>query len=67
MDNHLYNLMKAATKKAQSVWRYDQYIQDSAGCQECQKLWKKLKQADSAHLEELKKVLSSHIKSGALQ
>lgn len=63
VDNHTYNLTKALTKKAQSVWRYDQYLKDSADCEECQRLWKKLKGEDGAHLAEMKRLLSSHFET----
>lgn len=67
MDNHSYNLIKALSKKAQALSKYDTYIKDSGGCQECSALWERLKKEDSAHLEEMKKVLSSHIQSGAMK
>ena len=63
MDNHTYNLIKALSKKAQAVWRYDQYLKDSSGCEECQRLWKKLKGEDSAHLAEMKRILSEHVEA----
>lgn len=66
MDNHTYNLIKAVSKKAQALWRYDQYLKDSGDCIECQNLWKKLKGEDSAHLAEMKKLLASHLGSGII-
>ena len=67
MDNHSYNLIKAMGKKAQAIWRYEQYIKDSAGCAECLALWNKLKNEDTAHLEGMKKILSGHAQSGAIK
>lgn len=63
MDNHTYNLIKALTKKAQAVWRYDQYLKDSPNCPECQRLWKKLKGEDSVHLSEIKRLLGNHVEA----
>jgi len=54
-------------KKAQAIWRYEQYIKDSGECPECVALWNKLKTEDSAHLEEMKKLLSSHAQSGVIK
>lgn len=67
MDNHSYNLIKAMGKKAQAIWRYEQYIKDSGACSECVALWNKLKSEDALHLEEMKKVLSSHAQSGMIK
>lgn len=67
MDNHSYNLIKAMGKKAQAIWRYEQYLKDSGGCSECLALWNKLKSEDTAHLEEMKKILSAHAQSGAIK
>lgn len=61
MDNHTYNLIKAVSKKAQTLWRYEQYVKDAGDCKKCKELWEKLKRQDEAHLEEMKEVLSEHI------
>lgn len=61
MDNHHYDVVKALTKKADAITVYDQYLKDSNNCKQCQKVWKKLKEADSKHLEELKALSSSHL------
>ncbi len=61
MDNHTYNLIKAVSKKAQTLWRYERYIKDAGDCEKCKKLWEKLRKEDEMHLEEMKKVLSEHI------
>lgn len=66
MDNHTYNIIKALSKKAQGLWRYDQYLKDSENCEECQRLWKKLKGEDSAQLNEIKNVLKKHIEAGEI-
>lgn len=61
IDNHTYNLIKALTKKAQAVWRYEQYMKDSGDCEKCKALWEKLKEEDNQHLEEMKKLLGEHV------
>jgi len=66
LDNHSYNLIKALSKKAQAVFRYDQYLKDAEACEECKKLWEKLKNEDSTHVEEIKKILAKHIKEGKI-
>jgi hypothetical protein len=50
MDNHTYNLLKALTKKAQVLWRYEQYLKDASGCEECKSLWEELKDNDEKYL-----------------
>lgn len=62
MDNHAYNLMKAITKRACAISKYDKYLEDSQGCETCQNLWRKLKEEDVKELEEMKNTLVSHIK-----
>jgi len=67
MDNHIYNLAKALTKKSQAVWRYEKFIKDSDGCPECEELWRELKEEDEEHVEKMKKILTSHAKAGAIK
>lgn len=61
INNHNYDLVKALTKKADALTVYDQYLKDSEGCQQCQNIWKKLKDEDSKHVDELKQLSSSHL------
>lgn len=67
MDNHGYNLMKAISKRACGLSKYDKYIEDSANCEACQNLWRKLKEEDAKDLEEMKNVLFSHVKDGTIK
>lgn len=60
LDNHTYNLIKALSKKAQAVWRYDQYIKDAGDCEKCKNLWEKLKIQDADSVNELQKALVEH-------
>ena len=66
MDNHIYNLIKSLSKKAQVVSKYDAYLKDAGSCETCQNLWNKLKSEDQLQLQEIKKVLQSHVKDGTL-
>ncbi|MBI2315379.1 hypothetical protein HYU93_04990 [Candidatus Daviesbacteria bacterium] len=67
MDNHSYNLIKALIKKANAVLVYEQNLKDSPDCGECRPMWKKLKEEDKKHLEELKKLLYSHTAREAIK
>ena len=67
MDNHIYNLIKSSIKRSESIWKYQQYKEDSQGCLECQKLWDTLKQIDEQALSLLKQTLESHAKEGMLK
>lgn len=66
MDNHGYNLMKAVSKRACAITKYDKYLEDSTNCPECQELWKKMKEEDTKALEEMKNLLFKHVKEGKI-
>ena len=67
MDNHSYNLVKAAIKRSESIWKTNEYLKDSSMCPECQALWKSLADFDKQALEQIKKVLESHAKQGVIR
>lgn len=61
MDNHSYNLLKAISKRADAIWMYQQYKEDSKDCKECMKLWDELEREDKRLLKEMKRLLSTHV------
>jgi len=65
MENHIYDLIKELSEKADGVWMYDQYLEDSKECAACQQLWKKLKEQDEETIEELKQLVASHTQDWA--
>ena len=62
MDNHLYNLVKGIAKRAQGIWRFDQYAKDADTCPECKALWEELKKKDEESLAKMKDLLAKHMK-----
>ena len=43
LENINYNLVQTIAIISQSLYRYDTYIQDAAGCPSCQEIWRKFK------------------------
>lgn len=61
-DNHLYNLITQLHQEQKSLWRINKmYKDDAEDCDECKKFWKKMEKDKEEHIEELKKLVSSHI------
>lgn len=58
MKNHNHDLVHHLSETNDSLWRYDEYIKNSQGCQYCTALWDKLKEAD----QEAEKMLAEEIK-----
>jgi hypothetical protein len=67
LDNHSYNIIKTITEKAEALWAYDKYLEDSKNCKECTKFWQNLKEEDGMLLDELRALLNSHIEKGQME
>lgn len=63
-----YDLLTALQNKAQAHLTYDKYIQDaqSIDSQPCVELFKKLKQADESHIQELRHHLKEVMEKGKM-
>jgi hypothetical protein len=62
LDNHLYNLLLQLTEENKSLWRIkDEYLNDSKGCSECEKFWKKMEQEKEQHVKELAEMVKKHM------
>ena len=59
MKNHNHDLVHQLSENADSIWRYDEYLKNAEGCQNCTNLWSKLKtintEIESMLTEEIKK------------
>jgi hypothetical protein len=66
LKNINYNLIQTIAIISQSLYRYDTYIQDAAGCASCQQMWGKFKEQRERELSMLLKELKTHIESGEL-
>lgn len=61
-DNHLYNLVTQLAQEHKSLWRIkNMYKNDAVNCDECKAFWEKMEKEKEVHVEELKKMLKSHI------
>jgi len=66
MRNFNYDLVHLLDLKLQHVSRYEIYKQDAmeAGCDECIKVFDGMKAEDEKHIQQLRKQIESHVKSG---
>lgn len=67
MDNHSYNLISAISEIGEGLEVYDKYIQDASECQDCQQLYKTLKDEAQKQMDVMKKLLISHAKADTLK
>ena len=45
LSNHIYNLLLQLTQEHKSLWRVkNHYLTDAAGCEECDRFWKKIEE-----------------------
>lgn len=62
MDNHVYNVMNQLAQEHKSLWRIrDQYKKDAGDCEECKGLWERMEKDKMDHVEELGRILKSHM------
>ena len=57
MKDHNHDLIHQLSENADSLWRYDEYIKNSRGCNYCVALWRKLKKLNG----EIEKMLAGEI------
>lgn len=62
MDNHVYNLVKQLVQENKSLWRIkNNYLNDSAGCDDCKEFWEDLAKDKEKHVEELTELVKRHL------
>lgn len=66
LENINYNLIQTIAIISQSLYRYDIYIEDAAGCKSCQEMWAKFKRQREKELSMLLKELKAHLDAGKL-
>ncbi|MCK5504311.1 MAG: hypothetical protein KAJ10_04080 [Thermodesulfovibrionia bacterium] len=66
LKNINYNLFETISIISRSLYRYDTYIKDAAGCPACQDLWSKFKKQREQEMSMLLKELKAHIDAGEL-
>jgi hypothetical protein len=63
MANHDHDLVHELSKRLDAVWRYDQFIANADGKDDCQQLWRTMKKQDMEHIAQLRKLIKSEIKA----
>jgi len=66
LENLNYNLIETISIISKSLYRYDTYIKDAAGCASCQSIWAKFKENRDKELSLLVKELKNHTNSGQI-
>ncbi len=66
MKDANFDLVHALTSKADGLTVYDRYMQDSAGCPQCQDVWRQIEQDDRRHHDLLLQEISRHAKENRL-
>ena len=66
LENINYNLIETISIISKSLYRYDAYIKDAAGCASCQSIWAKFKAHRESELSMMIKELKEHTSSGRI-
>ena len=56
-----HDLVKQLSEDSSSLYRYDAYLKNAAGCAECQALWRKMKETDEERVRLLTEEIKRHI------
>ena len=62
MKNHDHDMVHELSERLDSLWRYDQYIENAAGNRSLENFWKKVKKQERANITSLKRLISEHVK-----
>lgn len=62
-EDHDHDIVHELSRRLDGVWRYDQYIANADGQAELQQFWRDVKSQEQKNIQQLKKLLSQHIKS----
>ena len=63
VQDHDHDMIHELSRRLDSLWRYDQYISNASDYNRIQEFWIKLKSQEQHNIDELKSLLSEHIKS----
>ncbi len=66
LPNQHYNLIETISVISKSLHRYGTYIDDAAGCKQCQDKWKKIRDEREKELAMLLDELKGHVEKGEL-
>ena len=63
LSNHVYNLLTQLTEEHKSLWRIkEMYLKEADDCSECKDFWTRMEKDKEAHVNELKKLVQTHLK-----
>ena len=63
IQNHDHDMVHELSRRLDALWRYDQYIVNAKDHKDIQNFWKKIKKQEQKNIEELKQLLTEHIKT----
>lgn len=67
LSNLNYNLLETISIISRSLYRYDGYIKDAAGCPACQEIWSRFKAQREQELSALLQEFKAHIDRGKVE
>ena len=62
-EDHDHDMIHELSRRLDALWRYDQYISNASEYSQIQDFWKKAKKQEIENINELKSLLSEHIKN----
>lgn len=64
LKDHNHDLVQQLSEISDSVWRIEEYLKASAGCETCVVLWEKLRADYEAHVALLRDEIARHAREG---
>jgi len=61
MQNWNHDLVHQLSEDLDSLWRYEDYLKNSEGCDHCSGMWRKLKEMDEEKVEILRQEIERHV------
>ncbi len=62
LDDEVYDLMEQLVEESKSLSRIKEYYKDdSAHCEECVDIWKRLEDQKEENIKELEEILEEHM------
>jgi uncharacterized protein YeeX (DUF496 family) len=62
LKDHNHDLVQQLSEISDSLWRMEDYIKNSEGCDSCSGMWKKMKEDYENHVDMLKAEINKHVK-----
>lgn len=62
LDDEVYDIMQQLVEESRSIYEIRRYYkEDSAHCEKCHDVWKKLEEQKEENIEELEGLLKEHL------